>query len=133
MNVKIAQIEVSQFQAFADGLKEAMRRKGWNTPKLAEASGVPQKSLYNYVQGRTAPDFANFRDLFLALSPYSNLLLPLLVDNPVMHSDGYYKLREDLEKVITSGQSQLIGQAEETLDRLAESARYMTGKSRKRS
>lgn len=44
--------------------------------------------------------------------------------------DGYYKLREDLEKVIASGQSNLIGQAEEVLDRLAEDAQHMTRKNR---
>jgi len=46
-------------------------------------------------------------------------------------ADPYDDLFKNLREIINSGQSQLIGQAEEVLARLADNARYMTRKSKK--
>lgn len=66
----------------------------------------------------------------LQLCPDAQTLAAFGITVAPRRQDGYYKLRGDLEAVIASGKSQLINQAEERLDHLAEQARIMTRKAR---
>ena len=51
--------------------------------------------------------------------------------HPPAHPNPYDEDFKNLRTIIDSGQSELIGQAEEVLSRLAEKARCMTRKNRK--
>lgn len=97
--------------------------------QMASRLGTRERNIQRWESGEAIPG-GDWLIKMMHLCPDAESLAAfgIVAAPPPPREDGYYKLREDLELVINSGQSQLIGMAEETLDRLAEGARHMTQK-----
>lgn len=54
-------------------IDSAMTRKGWNQPRLAEESGVPQATISRTLKGKTTPETATLQKLYRALGITSEL------------------------------------------------------------
>lgn len=59
------------------GLRAARHRRKWNTAELSEASGVPEKSIWNYEQNLNEPKAGGIVRLAKALGVTSDELLGL--------------------------------------------------------
>jgi len=120
----------------ATAVKELRVTLGWSQEKLAYTLGCSRATVQNWESGAHRPSVLAV-DRMYHLCPDEDLRLifrgafprePQLL--PSRPPDPYDQVRADLEAVIRSGQSQLIGQAEEVLNRLADKARRMTQKRR---
>lgn len=47
--------ELEWMQTFADNLREVMEEQGYNQQQLADATGLSQSAIYNYIHAKRMP------------------------------------------------------------------------------
>lgn len=68
--------ETTYIGKFAVRLRKLREKTGMNIDQLAEASGIPQRTLYHWESGTKAPTIERFPELAEALNVKVRTLLP---------------------------------------------------------
>lgn len=115
--------------------KQLRKRLGLTQFEMANALGARERYIQWWESGKVTPG-GKWIIKMLQLCPDETTLAGFGIRNsesgiPSANpapDDPYDELFRNLRQIIDSGQSQLIGQAEEVLARLADDARFMTRK-----